>query len=70
VLSQPAARAEGTASEVGVQAEQFERQVARLHDVVAAASGHDVGDVAVDFRRGRVLSAEDARGYGLVQRLL
>jgi ATP-dependent Clp protease protease subunit len=70
VLSQPAARAEGTATEVGVQAEQFERQVARLHDVVAAASGRDVGDVAVDFRRGRVLSAEDALGYGLVQRLL
>jgi ATP-dependent Clp protease, protease subunit len=70
VLSQPAAKAEGTASELGVQAEQFERQVARLHEAVAAATGRDVGEVAEEFRRGRVMSADEALSYGLVQRLL
>jgi ATP-dependent Clp protease, protease subunit len=70
VLSQPTARIGGTASEVGVQAEQFERQITRLHDAVAAVSGRNIGDVAQDLRGGRVLSADDALSYGLVQRLL
>jgi ATP-dependent Clp protease protease subunit len=70
VLSQQAARGEGTASELGVQAEQFARQVARVHEAVAAASGRDVGEVAEDFRRGRVMSAEESLSYGLVHRLL
>jgi ATP-dependent Clp protease protease subunit len=70
VLSQPVAKAEGTASELGVQAEQFQRQLARLHAAVAATSQRDAADVAADFQRGQVLSAEDALSYGLVQRLL
>jgi ATP-dependent Clp protease, protease subunit len=70
VLSQPVAKAEGTASELGVQAEQFQRQLGRLHSAVATTSRRDVIDVAADFRRGTVLSADDALSYGLVQRLL
>jgi ATP-dependent Clp protease protease subunit len=70
VLSQPAAKAQGTADEMGVRAEQFGRQLSRLYNLVATASDRGVGAVADDFREGRVLSAEDALSYGLVQRLL
>jgi ATP-dependent Clp protease protease subunit len=70
VLSQPTAHAGGTAAEAAVQSDQFHRQLTRLHQMVAAACERDVDEVAEDFRTGKVLSADDALGYGLVQRLL
>jgi ATP-dependent Clp protease, protease subunit len=70
VLMRPVGTADGTARGVGLLAEQFERKVARLHEAVAAVSGRDVAEVADDFDRGRVLLAEDALSYGLVERLL
>jgi ATP-dependent Clp protease, protease subunit len=71
VLSRPTtADVQGNARELGVQAEQFQRQLTRLYDAVAAVSGREPDEVASDFVRGRVLSADDALRYGLVQLLL
>ena len=39
---------------------------ARLQERLAAVSGRLLDDVAADMRTGRLLSAEEARAYGLV----
>jgi ATP-dependent Clp protease, protease subunit len=70
VLSLPHATAEGTAGQLAIQAEHHERQVARLRDLVAEATGWDADWVAAELRSGRVLSAEEALHYGLINRLL
>lgn len=70
VLSLPHATAEGTAGQLAIQAEHHEHQVARLRDMVAVATGWDADWVAAELRSGRVLSAEDALNYGLINRLL
>jgi ATP-dependent Clp protease, protease subunit len=70
VLSLPYATAEGTAGQLALQAEHHEHQIARLRDLVAGATGWDPDWVAAELRSGRVLNAEEALHYGLINRLL
>lgn len=70
VLSLPQFTGEGTAAHLAALAEQHERQVARLTDLIARACGRTAPEVAVDLELGRVLSADEAMEYGLVDRLL
>jgi ATP-dependent Clp protease, protease subunit len=70
VLSLPHSTAEGTADQLAIQAEHHEHQTARLRDLIATATGWDADWVAAELRSGRVLSAEDALNYGLINRLL
>jgi ATP-dependent Clp protease protease subunit len=54
----------------GVQVEsvaaEHVRQLRRLQERLAEACGRPVDEVAADMRAGRLLDAEEARGYGLV----
>ncbi|HZX01728.1 ATP-dependent Clp protease proteolytic subunit [Kribbella sp.] len=69
VLSVPPFTANGTADELAALAAEYERQVARLRDLVAHATGRPADEVAEDLATGRVYSAEEAETYGLVTRL-
>jgi ATP-dependent Clp protease protease subunit len=70
ILSLPQFSGDGTAAELAALAEQHERQVARLRDLIVRATGRTRQDVAADLEAGRVLEANEAREYGLVSRLL
>lgn len=70
VLSLPRAEAAGTAAQLAVEADQYERQVERVCDLIAATTGRDTDAVRAALRAGRVLSAEDAFAHGLLTRLL
>jgi ATP-dependent Clp protease, protease subunit len=70
VLSLPHTTAAGTAGQLAIQAEHHEHQIARLRDLIADATGWDADWVAAELRSGRVLSAEEALHYGLINRLL
>jgi ATP-dependent Clp protease protease subunit len=51
--------------EVETAAAQRARQLRRLQERLAEACGQDVERIAEDMQAGRVLSAEEARAYGL-----
>jgi len=51
--------------EVATAAEQRARLLRRLQERLARACGRPVEEVAADMRAGRVLSAQEARTYGL-----
>jgi ATP-dependent Clp protease, protease subunit len=70
VLSLPPTSAEGTAGQLAVLAEQHDRQVARLRELIAATTGRSAEDVGADLSTGRVLSGQEALDYGLLNRLL
>lgn len=70
VLSLPRAAAEGTAEQLVIHAEQHERQVARLREIIAHTTGRGEVEVEDDLSAGRVLSADEAFDYGLLNRLL
>ena len=68
VLTLPHASATGSAADVASEAEGHERAVAQLIERIATASGRAEEQVGDDLRSGRVLTAEEAESYGLVDR--
>jgi ATP-dependent Clp protease, protease subunit len=52
--------------EVEAWAAEHARQLRRLQERLAVACGRSVDEVAADMRAGRLLDAEQARAYGLV----
>jgi ATP-dependent Clp protease protease subunit len=52
--------------EVEAWAAEHARQLRQLQERLAAACGRPVDEVAADMRAGRLLDAEEARAYGLV----
>jgi ATP-dependent Clp protease protease subunit len=70
VVSLPPASAQGTAHELRVRAEQHERQVAQLRDLIAGTTDRPIDEVEADLRAGRVLSADEALDLGLLNRLI
>ncbi|MGY1806519.1 ATP-dependent Clp protease proteolytic subunit [Blastococcus sp. SYSU D00669] len=65
-LTEPRAPRRGPAGDVEALAAEHARQLRRLQERLAAATGRDAGRIAEDMRAGRLLSAEEAREYGLV----
>ena len=60
----------GTAADVEIYAEQLERLGAMLLRLTAEHTGQPVEVVERDSRRDRWFSAEEARGYGLIDHIL
>ena len=65
-LREPAAEYQGTAEEVGVWQEQHAELVDALYTKLAEVTGRQADEVREDCRTGRLLTALDALGYGLV----
>jgi ATP-dependent Clp protease protease subunit len=69
VLSLPSVSGEGTGEALAKKAEQHQRQVEQLRGRLASVTGRDVGELAADIEAGRLLTAEEALAYGLIQEL-
>lgn len=70
VLSVPHLTAAGGTSEaVAAEAAQHEHQVAKLRRRITGATGRSDAEVAEDLTAGRLLSADEAVTYGLLQEL-
>lgn len=66
-LREPSAEYHGTADQVGVWQEQNADLVDAFYDTLADVTGREPDEVRADCRAGRLLTALDALGYGLVQ---
>lgn len=65
-LREPRTQIHGSATDVSTQAEQHRRRLRQTQQRLAAASHHPVETVIDDMRAGRVVTAEEARDYGLI----
>jgi ATP-dependent Clp protease, protease subunit len=70
VFSLPHGSAEGTATELATRAEEHELLVSQLVERISTQTGRRDEDVAEDLTSDRLLSAEEAAAYGLVDDLL
>ncbi len=70
VLSLPEESGEGTASRLASLAEQHALEVGQLCRRIAQVTGRDEDEVAADLDAGRLLSAEEAKDYGLVEEVV
>ena len=66
LLHQPAGGMGGTASDIAIEAKEIVKMRERLNLIFARETGQSVERIVDDTHRNFWLSAEDAKGYGLV----
>ena len=70
VLHQPAAQGRGPIPDLILQADEVLRIRSDLESVLAWHTGQTVGALRADTDHDRVLTAEQAKGYGIVDHVL
>ncbi len=65
-LREPRTQRSGHAHDVAAHAQDHQRRLRLLQQRIATACRRPVDAVAADMRTGRILTAEEARGYGLI----
>ncbi|BAH52968.1 ATP-dependent Clp protease proteolytic subunit [Rhodococcus opacus] len=65
-LREPRTSCTGPASDVAIAAEQHEQQLRRLQQRIADSCGRPLDTVIGDMREHRILTADEARDYGLI----
>ena len=66
MIHQPSGGMQGTASDIGIHAEEILRTKRRLNEILAAHCGQPIEVIEKDTDRDRYMSSEDAKVYGLI----
>jgi len=70
LLHQPSGGTRGMASDIEIQAREIIKMNERLNKIMAEATGQSYEKIAADTDRDYWLSAEEAKAYGLVSRII
>jgi ATP-dependent Clp protease protease subunit len=70
LLHQPAGGVRGQASDIQIEAEEIVKMRERVNRMIAAETGQDYDKVVKDTQRNFWMSAEQAKAYGLVDRII
>jgi ATP-dependent Clp protease, protease subunit len=66
LLTEPGTHADGAASDIAIHEEEYRRKVDAFYLRLAEVTGRDVDQIREDAREGRMLTAGQARDYGLI----
>ena len=69
MIHQPLGGAQGQASDIKIQAEHILRTKAKLNRILAENTGKELSQIERDTDRDNYMSAEEARNYGLIDRV-
>ena len=70
LIHQPHGGVEGQSSDIEIQAQEIVRQRRRQEEILAEHTGQPIEKVREDTDRDFILSAEDAKTYGLVDEVV
>lgn len=70
LIHQPMGGFHGQASDIDIHAKEILKTRNRLNRILAEHTGRKVGAIAKDTERDNFMSAEDARKYGIVDKVL
>ncbi len=70
MIHQPSGGAQGQASDILINAKHIERTRANLNRMLAEATGKSVEEVSVDTDRDYWMTAEEAKEYGIVDKVI
>jgi ATP-dependent Clp protease protease subunit len=70
MMHQPLAGLRGQASDIAIQAEQLAYTKHRMAELIAHHSGKPIEEIQRDSERDRWFTAEDAKQYGLVDKVI
>jgi len=70
VLQQPSSQARGALPDLAVQAREVNRIRTAMEEILSEHTGHPMAKIRSDTDRDLTLTAEEAVGYGLADRVL
>ena len=70
MIHQPLGGSQGQATDIQIQAEQILKIKKKLNRILAENTGKPVETVTADCERDHYMSAEEAREYGLIDKVL
>ena len=70
MIHQPSGGSRGQASDIKIQADQILRILQNLNKILAENTGKSIEQIAQDTERDHYMSAEEAREYGLIDRVI
>ena len=70
LLHQPLGGVRGPASDIEIEAAQILGMRDRINRILSAATGQPVDKIAADTERNHWMTADEARAYGLVERIV
>ncbi|MDD6090103.1 MAG: ATP-dependent Clp endopeptidase proteolytic subunit ClpP [Clostridiales bacterium] len=70
MIHQPSGGSQGQCTDIQIQAEQILRIKKRLNSILAENSGKPVETIEADCERDHFMTAEEAREYGLIDKVI
>jgi len=70
LIHQPSTGVQGQASDIAITAKEILKTRERLNGLLAAETGQPIDRIAQDTNRDYWMSAEEARAYGLIDRVI
>jgi len=70
MMHQPSGGAQGTASDIQIQAKEILYLRSKMHELMSKHTGRPVEQIERDFDRDYYMSAEEARAYGIIDRVV
>ena len=70
MIHQPSGGSQGQATDIRIQAERILKVKKRLNEILAGNTGKDVAEIERDTERDHFMTAEEAREYGLIDKVI
>ncbi|MGW4798515.1 ATP-dependent Clp protease proteolytic subunit, partial [Nonomuraea sp. NPDC004297] len=70
LIHQPSTEGGGQGSDIEIQAREILRMRTLLEDIVARHTGKPSADVRKDIERDKILNADEAKAYGLIDDII
>ncbi len=70
MIHQPLGGAQGQATDIAIQAERILRMKKHLNEILASNTGKDIATIEKDCERDNFMSAEEAKEYGLIDKVI
>ncbi len=70
LIHQPSGEGQGSLSDLEIQAEEIQRVRVQMEKILARHTGQTEAQIRLDIERDKILGAEEAKAYGLVDHVL
>ncbi len=70
MIHQPSGGSQGQATDIQIQAEQILKIKKKLNEILAENTGKDIAVIERDTERDHFMTAEEAREYGLIDKVI
>ena len=70
MIHQPSGGAQGQATDIQIMAQRIQSMKQKLNEILAANTGKPVEQIAADTERDHFMTAEEAREYGLIDKVI